>query len=76
MRKGINFPFSFEPGDRVKLLDGSNRIYVVESVGDNSLFQIFDPYQARIKTDYKCKYDPYKPKTITACLVGFLKKHL
>ena len=74
MRKGINFPFSFEPGDRVT--DGMGRIYIVESVGDNGLLKIFDPYQARIKTDYKCKYDPYKPKTITACLVGFLKKHL
>lgn len=74
MRKGINFPFSFEPGDRVT--DGMGRIYIVESVGDNGLFKIFDPYQARIKSDYHWKYELYKPKTITACLVGFLKSLL
>ena len=74
MRKGINFPFSFEPGDRV--VGPFDKIYVVEEVRINGLLRLFDPYEARIKSDYAFKYSPYKPKTITSCLVGFLKKHL
>lgn len=70
MRKGINFPFSFRPGDRV--IDNYGRICVVETAGDKNLFMVFDPYMGKIITDYKFRYKPYK-QCLIKCIINFLK---